>query len=166
MPAALHSYQFVDANGGRSNGVTGAMSTDYWFSVRPGALAAGLSYLAACFSAPLFAPALAVREVRAVDAEFRRNAQSDARRALQLAKHLGVEGHPGRNFGTGNWESLSAAGRVGEEEEGEKMSDEEAMKATRERLVAWWRATYCAARMTLVVLGNGGPALPSSSLSL
>ena len=109
--------------------------------------------------APLFTPSLAAREVHAVDAEFRRNEQNDARRVLQLAKHLSVEGHAFRKFGTGNYASLSAVGR----REGEPDKDDaEVMLETRRRLVEWWKEEYCPSRMTVAMLGKG----PSSSDSI
>ena len=135
------------------------MSTAYWFSVGPRKLLDGVRFLAAFARAPLFTPSLAAREVHAVDAEFRRNEQNDARRVLQLAKHLSVEGHAFRKFGTGNYASLSAVGR----REGEPDKDDaEVMLETRRRLVEWWKEEYCPSRMTVAMLGKG----PSSSDSI
>lgn len=128
------------------------MSTDYWFSIDPAKLAEGLAHLAAFFTVPLFTESLAAREVNAVDSEYKRNQQNDARRVLQLTRHLSAPGHPTRLFGTGNHASLSRVGRCAGADD---TDDATAMKETRRRLVEWWAQNYCAARMTLVVLGRG-----------
>ncbi|TBU47821.1 LuxS/MPP-like metallohydrolase [Dichomitus squalens] len=141
---------FITANGGAKNGVTGPMSTHYYFSLNPTQLEGGLSRLAAFFYAPLFTESLAAREINAVDSEFKRNLQNDARRLLQLSKHLSVDGHPNRNFGTGNYVSLTDMGRTGDTD-GDEAS---VLRETRRRLVGWWERQYCASRMALAVVGK------------
>ncbi|KAI0646092.1 LuxS/MPP-like metallohydrolase [Trametes meyenii] len=149
-PAENDFLSFISANGGSRNATTGPTSTEYWFSIRPTKLGAGLPRLAAFFHAPLFTESLTAREINAVDSEFKRNLQNDARRILQITKHLSVPGHPWAKFGTGNYASLSAVGRNG----AEALSEEAVLKETRRRLVDWWRQEYCASRMMLAVIGR------------
>lgn len=127
------------------------MSTHYFFSINPTQLEGGLSRLAAFFYAPLFTESLAAREINAVDSEFKRNLQNDARRLLQIRKYLGLEGHPIRNFGTGNYVSLTDMGR----RKGTPDEDEATvLLETRRRVVEWWEQQYCAGRMVLAVIGK------------
>ncbi|KAI0367165.1 LuxS/MPP-like metallohydrolase [Pilatotrama ljubarskyi] len=149
-PAENDFHSFISAKGGSRNAVTGPTSTEYWFSLSPAELAGGLPRLAAFLHAPLFTESLTAREINAVDSEFKRNLQNDARRILQLTKYLSLPGHPWAKFGTGNYESLSGVGRRGDE----NTSEEDVLKETRRRLVAWWLQEYCASRMTLAVIGK------------
>lgn len=50
--------------------------------------------------------------MNAVDSEHSKNHQADPWRVFQLNKHLTKEGHPWSKFGSGNRETLSAAGRT------------------------------------------------------
>ncbi|KAH9896624.1 LuxS/MPP-like metallohydrolase [Cubamyces lactineus] len=149
-PSESDYHSFISANGGIRNAVTGPPSTEYWFSISPSALAGGLERLADLHCAPLFTESLTAREVNAVDSEFKRNWQNDARRVLQVNKTLGIPGHPWSKFGTGNYVSLTAAGR----RLGEDVSEETVLKETRRRLVEWWKSQYCASRMMLAVIGK------------
>ncbi|KAI9058078.1 LuxS/MPP-like metallohydrolase [Trametes sanguinea] len=110
-PSESDYHSFIRTNGGSRNAATGPTSTEYWFSISPTKLAGGLLRLAAFFHAPLFTESLTAREINAVDSEYKRNLQNDDRRILQLTKSLTVPGHPWAQFGTGNYESLTAAGR-------------------------------------------------------
>ena len=127
------------------------MSTHYFFSINPTQLEGGLARLAAFFYAPLFTESLAAREINAVDSEFKRNLQNDTRRLLQIKKHLGLPGHSIRNFGTGNYVSLTNMGRKGVPDEDEAT----VLLETRRRVVQWWEQQYCAGRMVLAVIGKG-----------
>ncbi|KAI0746531.1 LuxS/MPP-like metallohydrolase [Daedaleopsis nitida] len=149
FPEENDFYSFIATNGGTRNAATGPMTTDYWFTINPAQLRAGLPRLAAFFSAPLFTESLTAREINAVDSEYKRNLQNDVRRVLQLTKDLSLPGHPWSKFGTGNYATLSAFGRKGEGD-----SEEEVMKETRRRLVEWWKEHYCASRMSLAVIGK------------
>ena len=55
---------------------------------------------------PLLREASCLREMNAVDSEFRRNLQSDARRIFQLVKSTSSPDHPFRKFSTGNLQTL------------------------------------------------------------
>ncbi|KAI0819462.1 LuxS/MPP-like metallohydrolase [Trametes gibbosa] len=149
-PAENDYHSLISTNGGTRNAVTGPGTTEYWFSLSPSALAEGLLRLASFLHAPLFTASLAAREINAVDSEYKRNLQNDARRVLQVTRSLSVRGHPWAKFGTGNYETLSGAGR----RSGAGATEEVVLGETRRRLAEWWKATYCASRMTLAVIGR------------
>lgn len=143
-------------NGGARNAATGPVYTYYWFSINPSHLEGGVSRLAAFFHSPLFTESLTAREINAVDSEFKRNLSNDVRRILQLTKDQSIPNHPWRKFGTGNYVSLSAFGRKGEDDD-----ETTVMKETRRRLVEWWQQHYCASRMGLAVVGKGAIYTPA-----
>ena len=78
---------FLSKNGGSSNAFTGMEATGYHFAVHHGSLPEALKRFASFFSGPLFRRESIEREVHAIDSEYRRNLQSDARRLFQLMKH-------------------------------------------------------------------------------
>lgn len=103
-----------------------------------------------------------MREINAVNSEFKRNLQNDRRRFLQLKKHLSVPGHPWRKFQTGSYESITEAavtlqreGKLPDIEGDEDSGTGGAVgRETRRRLKEWWENQYCSGRMTLAVLGK------------
>ena len=161
--------QYITANGGVKNGVTGPVWQDYYFSTNADALAGALPRHAAFFHAPVFNADLVAREMHAVDSENKRNLMNDDRRIHQLLKWLSTEGHPWRKFGTGNLESLTETARKkieaenktpaqanGNALENDKEGDGGPIgREVRERLIEWWSKEYCAGRMTLAVVGKG-----------
>lgn len=108
----------------------------------------------------MFYTNLTSREIHAVDSENKRNLQNDIRRIIQLGKSLSIPGHPWSKFGTGNYASLTEAARkkTGNEPSDQVTSGGEGPieRETRRRLVEWWEKEYCAGRMTLAVVGQGG----------
>lgn len=160
----LTRVQYIYSHGGNRNAVTGATHTFYWFSVGADHLPGALSRLSAFFTSPLFTQSLTMREINAVNSEFKRNIQNDVRRTSQLKKHLSVPGHPWHKFQTGSYESITESA-VRLQREGmlppDSGDDEDsgaggAMgRETRRRLKEWWEREYCAGRMTLAVLGRG-----------
>lgn len=115
--------------------------TVYHFDCAPDGLAGGLARHAQFFTAPLFDPSCTEREVNAVDSEFRRNLQLDARRLFQLGKATSSRagGAVYHKFGTGSkqtlWEEPRARG-----------------VDIRERLLEWYSNEYSANLMSLVVV--------------
>lgn len=77
----------------------------------PTALSGAIKRFAGFFHSPLFAPSCTARELNAVDSEHKKNHQADPWRIFQLNKTLTKHGHPWNKFGTGNRDTLSAAGR-------------------------------------------------------
>ncbi|GBE85090.1 Putative zinc protease [Sparassis crispa] len=152
---------FITSNGGSRNAATGGPNMYYWFSIAPSQISGALSRLAAFFHSPLFTTSLTAREIHAVDSESKRNEQNDSRRILLVNKHLSVAGHPYRQFGTGNYESITEAARklekVGRLPPGGDGNDGDGGavgRETRRRLVEWWKSEYCASRMTAAILGR------------
>ncbi|KZT69510.1 LuxS/MPP-like metallohydrolase [Daedalea quercina L-15889] len=162
FPEENDFYAYVSSHGGSKNASTGASITKYWFSIGSSHLSGGLARLAAFFHAPLFTESLTKREIYAVDSEHRRNMQNDGRRVLMIDKMLGTPGHPYTMFQTGCVESITEAARrevgLGSVNEtrvaGDVDNEQPVWKKTRDRLVEWWNAQYCAGRMTLAVLGT------------
>ena len=77
----------------------------------PTALSGAIEKFAGFFHSPLFAPSCTNRELNAVNSEHKKNHQADLWRIFQLNKTLTKKGHPWSKFGTGNRDTLSAAGR-------------------------------------------------------
>lgn len=77
----------------------------------PTALSGAIERFAGFFHSPLFAPSCTTRELNAVDSEHKKNHQADPWRIFQLNKTLTKHGHPWNKFGTGNRDTLTAAGR-------------------------------------------------------
>jgi insulysin len=107
----LNSGQFLAKNNGSSNAFTSTSNTNYHFNVATGALPQALARFGAFFHSPLFSPSCTSRELNAVDSEHKKNHQADMWRLFQLSKHLSVEGHAWRKFGSGNRDSLSEAAK-------------------------------------------------------
>lgn len=101
---------FLSAHGGSTNAFTSMAETLYHFDCTPAALYnngdGALSRHSQFFTAPLFDPSCTEREVNAVDSEFRRNLQLDARRLFQLGKATSAAGHAYTKFGTGSKDTL------------------------------------------------------------
>ncbi|KAJ7172120.1 Metalloenzyme, LuxS/M16 peptidase-like protein [Mycena filopes] len=109
FPRENEYSEFLAKNNGGSNAYTSTSNTNYHFNVATPALSQALARFAGFFHSPLFAPSCTSRELNAVDSEHKKNHQADMWRIFQLSKHLSVEGHPWRKFGSGNRESLSDA---------------------------------------------------------
>jgi insulysin len=103
--------QYLSKNNGASNAYTSSSNTNYHFRVSPTALSGAIERFAGFFHSPLFAPSCTTRELNAVDSEHKKNHQVDIWRIFQLNKTLTRHGHPWSKFGTGNRETLSAAGK-------------------------------------------------------
>ncbi|KAM0792534.1 hypothetical protein ACM66B_005203 [Microbotryomycetes sp. NB124-2] len=136
------SYKtFLSANAGSSNAYTSLEETNYYFDVSPHALPEALSRHSAFFKCPLFAESCTEREVNAVDSEFRRNLQLDARRLFQLGKETSSKTGSYWKFGTGSKDTLWTAPTS----KGENV---------RNRLIDWYARHYSANLMNLVVLSS------------
>ncbi|GAA5926522.1 hypothetical protein JCM10213_002375 [Rhodosporidiobolus nylandii] len=132
---------YLSQNSGASNAYTSLAETVYHFDCSPQGLPGALARHAQFFTAPLFDASCTEREVNAVDSEFRRNLQLDARRLFQLGKAVSSPESVYWKFGTGSKDTLWTEPR-------EKGID------VRERLLAWYAEQYSANIMTLVVLSN------------
>lgn len=143
FPDEAEYKQYLSRNSGSSNAYTSLAETVYHFDVAPAGLPGALSRHAQFFTSPLFTASCTEREVNAVDSEFRRNLQLDARRLFQLGKATSSheDGAVYWKFGTGSKETLWSEPRA-------KGID------VRERLISWYQAHYSANLMNLVVLSN------------
>ncbi|KAJ7074118.1 Metalloenzyme, LuxS/M16 peptidase-like protein [Mycena amicta] len=111
FPKENEYSEFLAKNNGSSNAYTATSNTNYHFNVATTALSGALERFAGFFHSPLFSPSCTSRELNAVDSEHKKNHQQDMWRIFQLSKHLSVEGHEWRKFGSGNRESLSEAAK-------------------------------------------------------
>ncbi|MED5241554.1 MAG: insulinase family protein [SAR324 cluster bacterium] len=128
------SYQkFVSTHDGFSNAYTADDRTNYHFEIDPEYLEEGLDRFSQFFLAPLFNPNLVEREKRAVESEHSKNIPNDFRRIYQVKRKAYEEGHPVRNFGTGNMETLEGV--------------------SREELLGFYREHYSSNQMMLAVAG-------------
>ncbi|KAG1891434.1 Metalloenzyme, LuxS/M16 peptidase-like protein [Suillus subluteus] len=112
FPKENEYSEYLSKNNGHSNAYTAPANTNYFFRVATSALPGALARFSAFFHCPLFASSCTTREMNAVDSEHSKNHQTDPWRVFQLNKHLTKEGHPWSKFGSGNRETLSAAGRT------------------------------------------------------
>ncbi|KAJ8592510.1 insulin-degrading enzyme [Rhizopogon salebrosus TDB-379] len=112
FPKENEYSEYLSKNNGSSNAYTAPANTNYFFRVATSALPGALSRFSAFFHSPLFAPSCTTREMNAVDSEHKKNHQADPWRIFQLNKALTKEGHPWSKFGSGNRETLSAAGKA------------------------------------------------------
>lgn len=120
---------------------TSANSLQYYFDIAPEAFEEALDRFSGFFTAPLFNAACTEREVNAVNAEQNKNLQNDAWRHIQLHRHLASPGHPFHMFAVGSRETLwDAPKREGRD--------------PRAELIEWWKKTYCAKRMKLVLVAQ------------
>lgn len=100
---------FLSQHGGYDNAYTSTQNTNYFFRVTSDYLAEALDHFAQFFISPILVQDGVSREVNAVDAEHRKNLQSDGWRLWQLLKHVSNPDHPFHNFSTGDLETLNTS---------------------------------------------------------
>lgn len=132
---------FIRQHSGSTNGTTTAEHTNYYFTISNEYLEEALDRFAQFFISPLFAENAIVREVEAIDKEFKKNFQIDSRRLYQLMKESCNENHPFKKFGTGNVQTL-------------KIDPEANHLNVREHLVNFFNRYYSSNQMKLCVIGN------------
>ena len=103
--------KFLEENSGASNAYTGAAITNYFFQVSHEGFDGALDRFSQFFQAPLFDKKYSAREVNAVNSEHDKNKRQDGWRGNQVSKLTYEAGHPARNFGTGNKDTLSGDNR-------------------------------------------------------
>ncbi|KAF9955870.1 Insulinase (Peptidase M16) [Mortierella alpina] len=133
--------EFLSLHAGKSNASTSLDNTAYHFEVGHAFLEGALDRFAQFFITPNFNEDCKVREMRAVDSEFKRNLQQDQRRIFQIGKHLSSRQHPYWHFGTGNLKTLLD----GPLQEGIDVRDE---------LIKFYHKYYSSSIMKLVILGR------------
>ncbi|CAI2718444.1 Pitrilysin [Nitrospina watsonii] len=102
---------FLTAHSGSSNAYTGDNITNYFFQSSHDAFPEAMDRFSDFFRAPLFDKTYAEREVQAVNNEFEKNKLQDGWRASHLTNQVSKEGHPIRNFGIGNADTLAGDNR-------------------------------------------------------
>jgi insulysin len=126
--------EYLSANQGYGNAYTDRDHTNYQFEVVHDGFEGALDRFSQFFISPLFNPKYVDRERGAVDSEHQKNLQSDFWRARQIKRMLHREGHPNRNFSTGNKNTLA--------------------DITREDVVRFYEEHYSANQMKLCMLSN------------
>jgi insulysin len=166
-PAENEYGTFLAQHGGYSNSFTNTTSTNYHFELsypvsprvsRETAMDNGqcsalqdakdlrpfrgaLDRFAQCFISPLFPQEMVQRELKAIDAEFKRNLQDDNWRLHQVKKALANPKHPYSRLAVGNWKTLH----------------EDPISrglGPRNKVMEFYSTKYSADRMKLVVLGR------------
>lgn len=97
---------YLTHHGGYDNAYTYIQNTNYFFRVGSNYLREALDRFAQFFISPILSQSGVSREVNAVDAEHRKNLQSDGWRFYQLMRHVSNPRHPFHQFSTGDLETL------------------------------------------------------------
>ncbi|WP_417579110.1 insulinase family protein [Nitrincola sp.] len=132
------SYQsYINANGGSHNAFTAYENTNYFFDVRPEALAGALDRFSRFFIDPLFTPDYVQRERHAVESEFQAKRRDDNRRIHEVTKQVMNPEHSWSNFAVGDLHSLSDGDNT----------------QIRDALINFYQQYYSANLMSLVISG-------------
>ncbi|EJD07221.1 insulin-degrading enzyme [Fomitiporia mediterranea MF3/22] len=156
--------EYLSKQHGYYNACTGGSKTVYFFNVASDAFEGALHRSSAFFHGPLFDASTTMREINAVDSEFRSYLQKDVWRINQIECDLARPGHPFRKFNVGCKETLTQAGWSKGDRSSNKTTDAKQDKnpgidtakglETRRRVIEWWEKEYCASRMKLAVVGK------------
>ena len=133
-PDVENFKKYLNENSGGSNAYTAKAITNYFFEVSHGAFDGALDRFSQFFKAPLFDKKYSKREVNAVSSEHDKNMRSDGWRSNYVQDLTAEEGHPVRNFGTGNKETLAGDNRSA--------------------LLDFYKKYYIASNMKLAMLSN------------
>ncbi len=129
------SYKkYLSENSGGSNAYTGGDITNYFFESSHESFEGALDRFSDFFKAPLFDKTYSAREVNAVNSEHDKNKRNDGWRANYVSGLIAEPGHPVRNFGTGNKDTLA----------GDNQS----------ALLDFYKKYYSASNMKLAMLSN------------
>jgi len=106
------SYKkYLDEHSGASNAYTSGNITNYFFQVSHDGFDEALDRFSDFFKAPLFDKKYAAREVKAVNNEHEKNKLNDGWRGNFVANLMSEPGHPLKQFGTGDKNTLSGDNR-------------------------------------------------------
>ncbi len=126
--------KYLNQNSGRSNAYTSSDETNYFFQSTHESFDGALDRFSDFFKAPLFDQKYAEREVNAVSSEHDKNKLSDGWRKNQIMDLTAEEGHPLRNFSTGNKDTLAGDNR--------------------DHLVKFYKNFYSATNMKLAIISK------------
>jgi insulysin len=135
-PDVAEYSAYLRQNDGYRNGYTATDHTNFHFEVHPAAFEGALDRFAQFFIAPLFNPEFIERELKAVDSEFQKDRENDNWRSGHLFNMAVREGHPQRQFSTGNLDTLG--------------------NVTREVLLDFYNRHYTAGQMALALVSPAG----------
>lgn len=97
---------YLTANGGKRNAMTGSQYTSYFFDVSERALPEALDRLENLIESPLLLRSSMQREREAVDSEYQMKKSNDAVRLQSILKSLIKDSHPAGQFDFGDLKSL------------------------------------------------------------
>ena len=137
-PTAGEYQSYIQSNGGYHNAFTALTNTNYFFDVKPDALAPALDRFSQFFIAPLFSEEYTDRERHAVHSEYTSKLRDDWRRIWAANQQAMNPEHPASRFAVGNLATLSDTKE----------------RSIRQDLADFYQRYYSANRMTLVVLGK------------
>lgn len=126
--------KYLSENSGAANAYTADTTTNYFIQVSHEAFEGALDRFSDFFIAPLLDKQYSEREVNAVSSEHDKNKLNDAWRARYVEDQISEPGHPIRNFGTGNKETLAGDNQAA--------------------LLDFYKKYYSASNMKLAVLSN------------
>ena len=106
------SYKkYLDEHSGASNAYTSGNLTNYFFQVSHDGYDEALDRFSDFFKAPLFDKKYAAREVKAVNNEHEKNKLNDGWRGNFVSNLMSEPGHPLKQFGTGDKNTLAGDNR-------------------------------------------------------
>jgi secreted Zn-dependent insulinase-like peptidase len=127
--------------------------TNYEFSIGHSALEDKIQRFASFLSHPVFNKKGILQQALSVQSEFQNYVQDDERRIANLDRYLSKSGDPWSAFALGNWETLTAAGKV-PPSPGETDESGEWIDTLSSKLQEWYTKYYCGKRMHLVIIGS------------
>ncbi|KAF8503862.1 Metalloenzyme, LuxS/M16 peptidase-like protein [Gautieria morchelliformis] len=127
--------------------------TNYEFSIDHNALEDKIQRFASFLSRPIFHKKGIFQQAHSVQSEFQNYVQDDERRISNLDRYLSKSGDPWSTFVIGNWETLTAAGKV-PSSPGKIDESGDWIDTLRSKLQEWYTKYYCGKRMHLVIIGS------------
>ena len=135
-PVENHYSNFVSYGGGQKNAATGEDYTYYYYDITRNHFEESLDIFSQFFKEPMFTESATMREMNAVDSEFRKNLSSEERRVFQIEKTVLAKKSSALNsFSTGNLATLNVPN-------------------IRELLLKYHKDHYSANLMSLCLVGN------------
>jgi len=99
--------KYIESNGGMSNAYTADDHTCYYFNINNSAFDKALDMFGQFFIAPLFNQDSLMREMNAVDSEYKKNINQDKWRQMQIMAEVAETSSPVHGFTIGNLETLN-----------------------------------------------------------
>ncbi|KAF8493542.1 Metalloenzyme, LuxS/M16 peptidase-like protein [Gautieria morchelliformis] len=151
--AYINSDKYPAGRIGNDTASTAFRETNYLSTIDHDALEDKIQRFASFLSRPVFLKNVIFEQVLCVQSEFQNYLQDDERRIADLDKYLSKSGDPWSAFDIGNWETLTAAGKV-PPSHGKIDDSAEWIETLRSKLQEWYSKYYCANRMHLVIIGS------------